>query len=55
MCYSCGERFEPGHLQKCTKRAQLQLNALSADDMNMVLSEETLQQLQQEDETAEIL
>lgn len=55
LCYSCGEKFEPGHLQKCPKRVQLQLNALSTEDMNMVLTEQTLQQLQQEDEAAEVL
>lgn len=28
LCYACGDKFEPGHLAKCTKRNQIQLNAV---------------------------
>jgi hypothetical protein len=53
LCYACGEKFEPGHLAKCAKRVQLQLNNLAADDCNQVLTDEVLQQLETEDKEME--
>jgi hypothetical protein len=53
LCHFCGDKFEPGHLQKCPKRLKPQVNALALVDMNMELSEETLNQLQIEDTPTE--
>jgi hypothetical protein len=40
LCYLCGDKFEPGHLQKCPKKAKPQINALVVNDLNVELSEE---------------
>jgi hypothetical protein len=50
LCYACGERFEPGHIAKCTKRGPAQLNTVILENVEMVLTDEVLQQLEQEDE-----
>jgi hypothetical protein len=50
LCYACGERFEPGHIAKCAKRNQGQLNALTTEDFQMELTDEVLLQLEQEEE-----
>jgi hypothetical protein len=54
LCYACGEKFEPGHLAKCAKRVQIQLNNLVAEDVNMVLTDNVLQQLETEDKQQEL-
>jgi hypothetical protein len=53
LCFTCGEKFEPGHAAKCPKRVQVQLNALTVEDMEMVLSDEVLMKLEQEEKAAE--
>jgi hypothetical protein len=53
LCYFCGDRFEPGHLQKCPKKARPQVNALVVNDLNVELSEEVLNKLQVEDVLAD--
>lgn len=49
LCYACGDKFEPGHIAKCTKLGPVQLNAVVTKDISMVLTNEILQQLSQED------
>jgi hypothetical protein len=49
LCYLCGEKFDAGHLQKCTKRNKPQVNAIVVNDLDAELSEETLNQLALED------
>ena len=36
ICFTCGEKFEPGHQGKCPKRVVPQLHALTVEDMGMV-------------------
>lgn len=50
LCYFCGDKFDTDHLQKCTKRpVKPQMNALVLNDLDMQLTEETLNQLEIED------
>lgn len=49
LCYFCGEKYDHEHLQKCTKRPKPQLNALIVNDLDLSLSEDTLNQLEIED------
>jgi hypothetical protein len=49
LCYTCGEKFEPGHQAKCPKRVIPQLNVLTTKDLEMVLSEEQLGQIEKEE------
>lgn len=49
LCYTCGEKFEPGHQAKCPKRVIPQLNVLTTEDLEMVLSEEQLGQIEKEE------
>jgi hypothetical protein len=37
-----GEKFDAGHLQKCTKRQKPQANAIVVNDLDAALFEETL-------------
>jgi hypothetical protein len=53
MCFYCGEKFVLGHLQKCTKKTKPQLNALIVNDLDVELTDETLDQLAVEDVLAE--
>jgi hypothetical protein len=53
LCYYCGEKFEQGHLQKCTKKNRPQVNALVVNDIGEELTEETLNQLAVEEVLAE--
>jgi hypothetical protein len=54
LCYACGDKFKPDHLAKCTKRGQAQLNMVVTEEDSTVLTDEVLQQLEQEDEKEEI-
>jgi hypothetical protein len=45
LCFGCGEKYEPGHQAKCSKRGGAQLHHLTIKDMGLVLSDEVLQQL----------
>lgn len=49
LCYFCGDKFEPGHIDKCAKRPKPHLNALVVNDLDVQLTEETLNQLEIED------
>jgi hypothetical protein len=49
LCYTCGEKFEPGHQAKCPKRVPQQLNVISKEDLEMVLSKEMLERVEQEE------
>jgi hypothetical protein len=53
LCYFYGKKFVPGHLQKCTKRNKPQLNAIIVNDLDVKLSEETLNQLAVDDALTE--
>lgn len=48
LCFTCGDKFEPGHQNKCPKRLQMQLNALTAEELGMTLADEVLSQLEQD-------
>jgi hypothetical protein len=54
LCYACGEKFEPGHILKCAKRGQVQLNVVVDEEEPEVLADEVLQTLEQEDEQREV-
>lgn len=49
LCYSCGEKFVPGHMQVCTKRTKPQVNALVVNDLDRELPDEVLNELPTED------
>ena len=42
LCFSCGEKFEPGHAEVCTRRNKPQINALVANDLDKEISEDLL-------------
>jgi hypothetical protein len=50
---SVGDKFDPAHLQKCTKRNKPQVNALVVNALDVDLIEETLNQQEMEDVLAE--
>jgi hypothetical protein len=50
LCYFCGKKFDASHIMKCTKRPKTQVNALVVNDLGVELTEETIRQLEQEDE-----
>jgi hypothetical protein len=45
LCYNCGEKFEPGHQEVCSKRAKLQAHALILNDLDRELGDDVLNQL----------
>jgi hypothetical protein len=49
LCYYYGEKFLPSHLQKCIKRTKSQVNAIVVNDLDVELTEDTLNQLAVED------
>jgi hypothetical protein len=49
LCYSCGEKFVPGHLDVCPKRQKPQVNALAVNDLDRELSDEVLNELAAKD------
>lgn len=55
LCFYCGETFDAQHKNNCKKRPQLQpqLNALVLNDLDVVLTDEVLNQLAVEDALAE--
>lgn len=53
LCFTCGDKFEPGHQNKCPKRVQLHINALSAEELHMTLSDDVLAQIEQEEQLEE--
>jgi hypothetical protein len=48
-----GEKFEPGHQTQCPKKVQMQLNALSKEELEMTLTEEVLTHIEQEEKKEE--
>uniref|UniRef100_A0A0A8YYF6 Uncharacterized protein n=1 Tax=Arundo donax TaxID=35708 RepID=A0A0A8YYF6_ARUDO len=52
LCYYCGDKYEPAHLEKCLKRPKPQVNALAVNDLDVELSEVVLNQLAIEDTLA---
>jgi hypothetical protein len=55
LCFTCGEKFEPGHQGKCPKRVVPQLHVLTVEDMGMVLTDPVLEHLESEDKEVEEL
>lgn len=53
LCFTCGDKFEPDHQNKCPKRLQMQLNALTAEELGMTLTDEVLSQLEQDEPMVE--
>lgn len=49
LCYDCGEKFVPGHMQVYTKRNKPAANALVLNDLDRDLSDEVLNALATED------
>jgi hypothetical protein len=53
ICFTCGEKYEPGHQAKCQKGNIFQLHILTPEDMNTVLTPEVLEQIEQEEKQEE--
>ena len=53
LCFSCGEKFVPGHLEVCSKRQKPQVNAIVLNDLDRELSDEVLNELALEDQLHE--
>ena len=56
LCFSCGEKYEPGHQEHCPKRQKPQVHALAINDLDKdkeELTEEMLNTLAVEDTLAE--
>jgi len=49
LCFYCGEKFDAGHIDKCSKRPKAQVNALVTNDLDTNLTEDILTQLAVED------
>lgn len=49
LCFNCGEKFVPSHLEVCTKRNKPQANTLVLNDLDRELSDDTLNELAAED------
>ncbi|WVZ79446.1 hypothetical protein U9M48_027023 [Paspalum notatum var. saurae] len=53
LCFHCGEKYEPGHLEVRPKKTKAHLNTLAINDLDIELTEEVLNQLVVEDALAE--
>lgn len=53
LCFSCGEKFVPGHLEVCTKRNKPQANALALNELDRELCDEVLNDRAIEDQLQE--
>jgi hypothetical protein len=42
LCFHCGDKFEPGHVEVCTKKNKPQINAMIVNDLDRELNEEFL-------------
>lgn len=49
LCFFCKEPYDPTHPAKCTRRPKSQVNALAVNDLDVVLTDEVLEQLEVED------
>ena len=45
LCYHCGDKFEPGHAEVCTKKTKPQINALVVNDLDKEINEDLLNQM----------
>lgn len=45
LCYHCGEKFEPGHAEVCTKQNKPQLNAMIVNDLDKEIDEDPLNEM----------
>ena len=52
LCFYCREPYDANHAKSCTKRPHHQLNALSVNGLDAILTEEVIQQLEMEDNLA---
>jgi len=54
LCYSCGEKYEPGHADICPKKQKSQINALVVNDLDKTeITEDMPNQLAVEDALTE--
>lgn len=42
LCYYCGDKYEPGHAEKCPERTKPQINALALNSLDVILDDEVL-------------
>jgi hypothetical protein len=45
LCFSCGEKFEPGHAIVCTKRNKPHVNAMVPNDLDKEIDEDLLNEI----------
>jgi hypothetical protein len=45
LCYGCGEKYEPGHVEVCAKRNKPHLHALVVNDLDREIPEELLNEM----------
>jgi hypothetical protein len=53
LCYSCGDKFVPGHVEVYTKRNKPQAHAMVVNDLDRELSDEVLNDMAIEDQLQE--
>ena len=49
LCFYCGDKFVPGHIEVCSKRQKPKINALTVNDLDRELTDEVLNDLAIED------
>jgi hypothetical protein len=49
LCFYCGDKFDPAHIEVCQKRQKPQMNALVLNDLDQPQTDEVLNQLAVED------
>ena len=49
LCFYCGDKFVPGHIEVCSKRQKPKINALAVNDLDRELTDEVLNDLATED------
>ena len=49
LCFYCGDKFDAGHIEKCSRRPKAQVNALVVNDLDSNLTDDILNQLAVED------
>jgi len=49
LCFHCGDKFEPSHLEVYTKKNKPQLHALALNDLDREINEEALNEMAIED------
>jgi len=53
LCYLCGDKYDPTHVEVCPKRQKAQLNTLALNDLDANITEDILNQLEMEDALAD--